>query len=57
MNRKVVLSKTAEKQLNKLLDYLESEWSTKVKLKFLSKLENTLQIVVNDPMAFPESKI
>lgn len=34
MNRKVVLSKTAEKQLNKLLDYLESEWSTKVKLKF-----------------------
>ncbi len=39
MKREIVLTKTAETRLNDLLDYLEDAWSTKVKLKFITKFE------------------
>ena len=36
MQRQVVLSKTAEIKLDKLLTYLETNWSENVKLRFIS---------------------
>jgi plasmid stabilization system protein ParE len=57
MKREIVITKTAEKRLNDLLEYLEQAWSIKVKLKFISKLEQRLEIVQDKPEAFPSSKV
>ena len=49
--RKVILSKRASVKLDKLLDHLENDWSEKVKLDFINKLDQTLQTL----KTFPES--
>ena len=38
MTRSVRLTKTAQLGLNQLLDYLEHEWSDKVKQEFIREL-------------------
>ncbi len=49
--RKIVLSKRATNRLDKLLEYLEQEWSLKVKDDFIKKLDKSL----NQIQKFPES--
>lgn len=56
MSRKVVVSKTAEKKLDTLFDYLITEWSVKVKTDFVKKLDSSIEIIKNQPEIFPESK-
>lgn len=55
MSRKVVISKTAEKKLNKLFDYLISEWSIKVKNDFVEKLDYSIEVIKIQSEIFPES--
>lgn len=57
MKRQIVLTKTAEQKLNKLFNYLEKNWSQKVKLRFIYKLEQSLNIIRQNPKAFPISEI
>lgn len=56
MSRKVVISKTAERKLNKLFEYLIKKWSVKVKKDFVEKLDASIEIIKNQPEIFPESK-
>ncbi|PZD76550.1 type II toxin-antitoxin system RelE/ParE family toxin [Mesonia sp. K7] len=56
MSRKVVISKTAERKLEKLFEYLIKEWSLKVKKDFVDKLDSSIEIIKNQPEIFPESK-
>ncbi|MBP9151575.1 MAG: type II toxin-antitoxin system RelE/ParE family toxin [Flavobacteriales bacterium] len=56
MGRKVVISKTAEKKLNDLFDYLIKRWSVSVKNEFVEKLDTSISIIQNQPEIFPESK-
>ena len=56
MSRKVVISKTAQKKLDKLFEYLVEEWSVKVKRSFVEKLDSSIEIIKNQPEIFPESK-
>jgi len=49
--RKIKLSKRASNRLEKLLEYLELEWSLKVKEDFIKKLDKSLTRV----QKFPES--
>tara|TARA_R110001599_G_scaffold335402_7_gene552367 strand:+ start:21145 stop:21447 length:303 start_codon:yes stop_codon:yes gene_type:complete len=56
LSRKVFLSKTAEKKLDKLFEYLITEWSVKVKTDFVEKLDSSIEIIKNQPEMFPESK-
>ena len=56
MSRKVVISKTAERKLEKLFEYLIKEWSLKVKKDFVEKLDSSIEIIKNQPEIFPESK-
>jgi plasmid stabilization system protein ParE len=51
MKRKIKLSKRASNRLVKLLDYLEFEWSLKVKNDFIKKLDKSLKRI----QKFPES--
>lgn len=56
MSRKVVISKTAKRKLEKLFEYLIKEWSVKVKKDFVEKLDSSIEIIKNQPEIFPESK-
>ncbi len=49
--RKIKLSKTASDRLEKLLEYLELEWSNKVKEDFIKKLDKSLARI----QRFPDS--
>lgn len=46
-----VISKRAANKLDKLLIYLETEWSIKVKIEFIHKLNRCISIISE----FPES--
>ena len=47
--RKVILSKRASNRLEKLIEYLESEWSLKAKKEFIRKLDKSLKQIQKYP--------
>ena len=47
--RNVILSKRASNRLNKLLEYLESEWPPKIKKDFIKKLDKSLKQIQKYP--------
>ncbi|MEQ8907550.1 MAG: type II toxin-antitoxin system RelE/ParE family toxin [Vicingaceae bacterium] len=54
---KIRLSSLAAYKLELLVEYLEERWSSRVKLKFLKKLEKSLNVAANNPNVFPHSQI
>ncbi len=56
MKPDVRLSKSAAKKLGKLFDFLEKEWSIKVKKEFIKKLEKSLLQIQKLPDCCPESE-
>jgi plasmid stabilization system protein ParE len=55
--RKVILSRGAAVQLEKLLDYLESQWSEKAKMDFIKKLDKALATLKKYPESSEKSHI
>jgi plasmid stabilization system protein ParE len=55
MGAKVVLSPKARARLDGLLEYLESEWSAKVKGDFIKKLDRSVSRISDFPKSCPES--
>ena len=55
MMRKIILSKKASKRLENLLEYLESEWSLKVKDDFIKKLDKSLKQIQEFPESCPHT--
>ncbi len=55
MIRDIRISKSASAKLEKLLHFLETEWSVKVKQDFIGKLDKTLHQIQNHPDSFPAS--
>jgi plasmid stabilization system protein ParE len=55
--KKVVLSKQASNNLEKLLDYLETEWSKNVKQNFIKKFDNSVQFISSFPEATEKSNL
>ena len=53
--RKIKLSKTASDRLEKLLEYLELEWSNKVKEDFIKKLDKSLAVIQRFPGSCPQT--
>ncbi|MDO8366018.1 MAG: type II toxin-antitoxin system RelE/ParE family toxin [Saprospiraceae bacterium] len=53
---KVTFTDQAAEQLAELLDYLEIEWSMKVRDNFLLKLESTVEVIAAFPFAYPSSE-
>jgi len=54
---KVVLSAKATRQLEALLNYLEAQWSPKVRRAFQKRLDRYIKVIKKAPYAFPASKI
>lgn len=55
MSKRVVLSGSAKKKLEKLLEYLETEWSGRVRDEFIQKLDHAISAIRSNPHGFPES--
>jgi plasmid stabilization system protein ParE len=53
----VILSPTAKVKLEDLLAYLNKEWSEKVKLEFIKKLDTKINQVSRYPKSCPESRV
>ena len=52
----VVLSPTAGEQLHQIIDYLEQQWSAKVRDNFIHKLQRTMDAIAIMPYSYPASK-
>lgn len=57
MNLKVNFSKTAEKDLDTVLSFIEARWSKKSKEIYLVKFEKAISIISMNPEIFPKSSI
>ena len=57
MSRNIKLSKRASLKLEKLLFYLENEWSLKDKNNFIAKFDRSLSLLIKNPDSFPKSEI
>jgi plasmid stabilization system protein ParE len=55
--RKIILSARATKKLDKLLDYLKTEWSEKVKNDFIKKLDKSIDLIKKFPDSAEESDL
>jgi plasmid stabilization system protein ParE len=55
--RRIIVSKIASKRLEKLLEYLESEWSLKTKNEFIKKPDKSLLQIKKYPDSSPGSEI
>ncbi len=57
MNLKVNISKTAEKNLEAVLNFIEARWSKKSKEMFLVKFQKAISIISMNPEIFPKSSV
>jgi plasmid stabilization system protein ParE len=57
MSLSVVISERAEKNLDKIVTYLELEWSERVKQNFINKLFKAVQQIADKPLMYPASEI
>lgn len=55
--REIILSRTAAVKLEKLLNYLEAEWSSRVKQNFIQRLDNSIHQIQKYPLGFEKSQI
>ena len=55
MVRTVIISKLAERKLEKLFEFLITNWSIKVKTDFIRKLDKYISIIKEQPESFPSS--
>jgi len=55
MNRTIKISKRARNKLEKLLEYLETNWSLKVKKEFIKKLDHSISLIQLNPDSFQKS--
>ncbi|MEX0981404.1 MAG: type II toxin-antitoxin system RelE/ParE family toxin [Bacteroidales bacterium] len=55
--RKIILSKRAATKLENLLEYLETEWSIKVKKDFIKKLDRSFDLIKEFPESTEESNL
>jgi len=57
VNLKINISKTAEENLDAVLNFIESRWSKKSKEMFLVKFQKAISIISMNPEVFPKSSI
>ena len=53
MARRVIWSPASENDMENILDYLETRWDQKVISRFLDKVEDCINLIVEDPLIFP----
>jgi len=57
MEYEVLISERAKTRLEKIFEYLEQNWSEKVKKDFKEKLLNNVDFLRQNPLMYPESQV
>lgn len=55
MNFSVVVSERAERNLEEIVNYLEREWSVRVRDKYLLILKKKIKLISEKPLMYPAS--
>ena len=53
MAKNVIWSPAAEKDLETVLDYLQSKWSNQILNRFINKIDDNIGLIISDPKIFP----
>lgn len=53
MALQIIWSPAAEADLENVLNYLKENWSKRILIKFINKVEDTTALLVEDPALFP----
>lgn len=53
MTREIIWSPAAEKDFESILEYLQIKWSTRITRRFINKVDDNIELIVEDPQIFP----
>lgn len=56
MKRTVVITPKAQSEMKTIFDYLQSKWNENTKIKFANKINDILQLLIDNPELFPVSR-
>ena len=56
MKRTVVITPKAQSEMKTFFDFLQSKWNENTKIKFVNKINDILQLLVENPELFPISR-
>ncbi len=53
MTKRIRWSPQADNDLDQILDYLNKKWSNSVAVRFLNRIDEMTELILNDPKLFP----
>lgn len=53
MTKEIIWSPAAEKDFEKILEYLEFKWNNRIARRFINKVDDSIDLIVEDPKIFP----
>lgn len=53
MTREIIWSPDAENDLVTILEYLELKWSSRITRRFINKIDDNIELILEDPRIFP----
>lgn len=53
MTREIIWSPAAEKDFESILEYLQIKWSARITRRFINKVDDNIELIVEDPQIFP----
>ena len=56
MKRMVVITPKVQSEMKTIFDFLQSKWNENTKIEFANKINDILQLLVDNPELFPVSR-
>ncbi len=53
MHKTIIWSPASEEDLNKILEYLELQWSKRIVSRFINKVDDSIGLIIDNPTVFP----
>jgi plasmid stabilization system protein ParE len=53
MSKEIVWSPDAEKDFEEILEYLQLKWSNRIIRRFINKVDDNIELIVEEPKIFP----
>lgn len=53
MTREIIWSPDAINDFESILEYLELKWSNRITRRFINKIDDNIQLIIEDPKIFP----
>ena len=53
MTREIIWSPDAVNDFESILEYLELKWSNRIARRFINKIDDNIELIIEDPKIFP----